>query len=238
MGGFKPLLDVGGKPALLRLLDTISSVAAIGTIAVVTGHKHELLEEAIRLYTETTDEHRLHTIYNADHESGMFSSIQTGIRCLTQDGGSSTAQGGGSSATQGDGSSSAQGGGSSSAQGGGSSTAQGNPISAALLFPADVPLVAEGTIAGLIDAWELRLAAEAFAVPVFEGRNGHPLLIPHGRFEEILCFSGKGGLKAVRSRYDAEMVRYVTGDEGCVLDMDTLEDHQALLKYYEEQKQK
>ncbi|MCL1895859.1 MAG: NTP transferase domain-containing protein [Clostridiales bacterium] len=297
MGGFKPMLDVGDKPALLRLLDTISSVVAIGTIAVVTGHKHELLEEAIRHYAETINEHRLHAIYNADYESGMFSSVKAGIRCIigTMQEDCPSAQGDGSS-TQGDG---------SSTQGDGSSARSRSASSysgAALLFPADVPLVASGTIAGLINAWESRAATEEetgrpvvapytgqpateeetgrpvvapytgqpateenvgwpvvaseaeqsasreqtnrdssknaapFAVPVFKGRNGHPLLIPYGRFEEILDFKGEGGLKAVRSRYDADMVRYVTGDEGCVQDMDTLKDYQVLLRYYEQQK--
>ena len=205
MGEFKPLLDIGGKPALFRLLDTIRQVDSIMRVIVVTGHGYESISAALREYDGAGEGHRVYTIYNKDYKEGMFSSVKAGIR------------------------------------------AAGNNV---LLFPADVPLVAAGTINGLIDAWErlygsspsvsaqgdssygaARSASAGpapFAVPVFGGRNGHPLLIPRERFKEILAFEGDGGLKAVRGRYDADMIRYVTDDEGCVLDMDTPEDYEKL----------
>jgi CTP:molybdopterin cytidylyltransferase MocA len=305
MDGFKPLLDVGGKPAIIRLLDTILE-AGLRHIVVVTGFGRELIEEAIDTYTRqndiigTTDcvksrkrvmqqraqrggkqsgnvgismdcrgvarlamtndvfSHCLPSslcmVYNANYESGMFGSVKAGIKGIME-------------------------------------TDSLCPETAALLFPVDVPLVSVRTVTGLISAFErgqtgtadcvksrkrviasvakqsrnvgipmdcrgvARLAMtddvflhsltvplcpvkrRPFAVPVFEGRNGHPLLIPGGYFEEILAYAGKGGLKGVRSLYDADMIRYDVNDEGCVLDMDTREDYAKLLEYDERQKQ-
>jgi CTP:molybdopterin cytidylyltransferase MocA len=70
-------------------------------------------------------------------------------------------------------------------------------------------------------------------VPVCAGKNGHPLLIPPEYYTEILAGDGEGGLKGVRGKYDADMIRYDTNDAGCVLDMDTPEDYQTLLEYDE-----
>jgi CTP:molybdopterin cytidylyltransferase MocA len=198
MGSFKPLLDVGGRPALLRLVDSIKA-AGIEKIFVVTGHEHTLIEDALDGYSAD----RLSTIYNTDYPSGMFSSVKAGIReaaALLKNAEKST-------------------------------PAQ----AAALFFPADVPLVSAETIAGLVHVWERSTKSIAhfanFAVPAFEGKNGHPLLIPEKYFDEILNYTGEGGLKGVRSRYDKDMIRYETNDAGCVLDMDTPEDYKALLGY-------
>lgn len=186
MGEFKPLLDIGGKPAVFRLLDSISA-ADIEDIIVVTGHKHDVIEAALK----RAGNHRLSTIYNENFALGMFSSIQAGIRAASG-------------------------------------------YDAALLFPVDVPLVSAETITGLINAWEGTPARPdaPFAVPVFKDKNGHPLLIPSGRFGEIATYTGEGGLKAIRDKYADTMLRYDSGDEGCVLDIDTPEDYASIREYY------
>jgi CTP:molybdopterin cytidylyltransferase MocA len=226
MGRFKPLIDVGGRPALFHLLDTIRAVPIIKQIIIVTGHEREKVEDAVAAYAienekDTTTINYIDTIYNHEYENGMFSSVRAGVRKMAEH-------------------------------------------SAALLFPADVPLVSAETIAGLIDNFEtyglLRFARNdgggdcddggddcddkkdvftppevikrPFAVPVYRGRNGHPLLIPKEYYSEILEYDGEGGLKGVRGRYDADMIRYETDDEGCVLDMDTQEDYEKLLEYH------
>jgi len=176
MGEFKPLLDIGGKPAIIRLLDTIRA-AGIEDVVVVTGYKHELLEEALSCL-----------VYNADYESGMFSSVQAGVKYA---------------ADKGD----------------------------ALLFLVDVPLVSAETISGLMRAYE-KNGDSCFAIPVYKEKNGHPLLIPRVCYKEILDHKGEGGLKEIRGRHCAEMLRYEVDDEGCVLDMDTPEDYERLLSYY------
>ena len=200
MREFKPLLDIGGKPALLLLLDTIRS-AGIENIVVVTGYEKERVETVVDNYQTKGDVPCVFKtkgdvpcvlkdcliIYNADYESGMFSSVRTGINAALG-------------------------------------------AQASLLFPADVPLVSSETIRGLVAAYE-KGSPSRFAVPVYEGRNGHPLLIPQKYYDEILDYSGEGGLKGVRSRYDAEMLRYPVNDIGCVLDMDTPDDYERILEY-------
>ena len=198
MGSFKPLLDVGGKPALFKLLDTIKT-AGIERVAVVMGYEHETLEAALR---DCGDE-SIHALYNEDYESGMFSSVRTGIRYAA---------------------------GILSAE---NTTDAARPLiscPAALLFPVDVPLVAAETIRGLIVAYE-QGGASHFAVPFYNGKNGHPLLIPCKYFGEILEYTGEGGLKGVRSRHDSEMIRYEVDDAGCILDMDTSKDYEQILEF-------
>lgn len=70
MGSFKPLLDVGGEPAVVR---AIRSVAAADETAAVTGWQREKLQALIA--RENAVE-----LYNPDYDSGMFSSVLTGIR--------------------------------------------------------------------------------------------------------------------------------------------------------------
>ena len=198
MGGFKPLLDVGGEPALFRLLDSICK-AGIERMAVVTGYGREAIEAALEDYCAGRGERfEIAPLYNADFEYGMFGSVKAGI---------------GFAAEQAE-------------------------CRAALLFPVDAPLVSVRTITGLAGAWELgaqSLKVPPFAVPVYKGKNGHPLLIPREYFDEILAFTGEGGLKGVRAGYDADMIRYVTEDAGCVLDMDTPEDYAKLIQFEKEQ---
>ncbi len=70
MGSFKPLLDVGGEPSLVR---AVRSVAAADETAVVTGRLRERLRALIA--REGAVE-----LYNPDYDDGMFSSVLTGIR--------------------------------------------------------------------------------------------------------------------------------------------------------------
>ena len=206
MRAFKPLLDLGGKAALFRLLDTIFE-AGIESVVVVTGFKRTLIEQAVDRYTASCGDGSMNMVNNPDYESGMFSSVKTGInrgaeilKC----------------------------------------TASPTDIPrAALLFPVDVPLVSAKTIRDLIKEWESYCASSKhidstglpFAVPIFNGKNGHPLLVPENYFCEILTYKGEGGLKGVRSKYDEFLLRYNTEDEGCVLDMDTPEDYEKLTSF-------
>lgn len=71
MNAFKPLLEIKGKPALQGLMDEIAS-AGIGALTVVTGYRHEELQELI---------HNAGAVeaYNNNFDKGMFSSIQKGL---------------------------------------------------------------------------------------------------------------------------------------------------------------
>ena len=223
MGEFKPLLDIGERSALTCLLDSIRS-AGIRQTLVVTGYKRELIKKELEQYSAfcmgkdslkkdgRNDEYCLSSINNEAYREGMFSSIKAGIRHVAglqhdADPGKVTGSN-----------------------------------EAALLFPVDVPLVSAETIKGLIRNWEesslmkVPGSGNVFAVPVFKGKNGHPLLIPNTHFDEIIKYDGEGGLKGVRNRHEADMIRYAVDDEGCVLDMDTPDDYMRILEYYEKQR--
>jgi molybdenum cofactor cytidylyltransferase len=76
MGSPKALLDLGGKPLIARLLDSVRSVSQIQQIVVVTGHQPEKIQQAAR-------GDRTSFTHNPNYENGeMLSSIQSGIGAI------------------------------------------------------------------------------------------------------------------------------------------------------------
>ena len=71
MKRFKPLLPVGETTAVQTLVRSVKD-AGIGRIVTVTGYSRELLRPVL-------DSEGCIEAYNADYDSGMFSSIKTGI---------------------------------------------------------------------------------------------------------------------------------------------------------------
>ena len=96
-----------------------------------------------------------------------------------------------------------------------------------LLMPVDCPLISISVLRAVMDSAE----GDAFAVAVYEGKKGHPLYIPAGRIDEILQSDGQGGLSAITDRYADSMLRVETGEEGCILDMDTPEGYEDIRKF-------
>ncbi len=76
MGDFKPLMELGGK-SLLGHCGNLFRGAKVDTIIVVTGHRHLEVEAEVRRLN-------LSSLYNPDYAQGMFSSIQTAVRCLAK----------------------------------------------------------------------------------------------------------------------------------------------------------
>ncbi len=101
-----------------------------------------------------------------------------------------------------------------------------------LLMPVDCPLISISVMRAVMDrVMEDSEGQNAFAVAVFEGKKGHPLYIPAGRIDEILSSDGRGGLAAITDRYADTMLRVETGEEGCILDMDTPEGYEDIRKF-------
>lgn len=71
MGDFKPLLPVGGIPALRRSIECLKAAGA--EAAVVTGYRHAELSPLIA-------DCGAEALYNPDYDAGMFTSVLTGIR--------------------------------------------------------------------------------------------------------------------------------------------------------------
>ena len=71
MKRFKPLLKIGETTAVQKLVRSVKD-AGIGRIVTVTGYSRELLRPVL-------DSEGCIEAYNADYDSGMFSSIKTGM---------------------------------------------------------------------------------------------------------------------------------------------------------------
>ncbi len=83
---------------------------------------------------------------------------------------------------------------------------------------------------------EKRLEApDAFILPTYHGKNGHPLFIPAVYAEEILNYEGEGGLKAIRNQHENQLIRLEVEWEAVVMDMDTPEGYEEILDYFHRQ---
>ena len=79
MGDFKPLMELGGRPAILRILDRFSEAGVRHTV-VVTGRQAEDLKAAVR---REWDESRVSFVHNEGYETNqMFDSVKMGRSAL------------------------------------------------------------------------------------------------------------------------------------------------------------
>lgn len=101
----------------------------------------------------------------------------------------------------------------------------GNSPSGILLCLADHPLATVRTMRTL--ALEHYSFCNKILIPAYQGKRGHPTLFPRNVLSEVL--SGLTLREVIRK--DPKRVRLVdVPDEGVVLDMDTREDYQNMIK--------
>lgn len=97
----------------------------------------------------------------------------------------------------------------------GITAAQAAGAEAAYVFLADMPLIPLATSVSLAD----RLGDAYAAVPVCQGRPGHPVLFARRAFPDLLALSGdEGAGRLLRGR--ADVVRVPIDDPGILLDVD------------------
>jgi molybdenum cofactor cytidylyltransferase len=97
-----------------------------------------------------------------------------------------------------------------------------------LISPADLPAVRAETIAEVV---RRREAARApLALPVWQGRHGHPLVIAPELIPEIEALdpASSSGLRRLRDRHAAATLWVEVDDPGVVQDVDTPEDYAML----------
>lgn len=82
MGEFKPTALVPGGPMVLVQIRLLLE-AGLGRIEVVTGHRHQEIEELLQGHPECGG--RVRTVFNPRYPEGMFSSIQAGVQVLSPD---------------------------------------------------------------------------------------------------------------------------------------------------------
>jgi molybdenum cofactor cytidylyltransferase len=74
MGEFKPLMNLGGRTVLSRILSLYHD-AGVMDIRVVTGHRANAIRSALYAHPATV-------VHNPVYDSGMFSSVVAGIDSL------------------------------------------------------------------------------------------------------------------------------------------------------------
>ena len=89
------------------------------------------------------------------------------------------------------------------------------------LTPGDIPLVSKRT-------FEVLLKSSArIAIPTFQGRKGHPVLIHSSLIKDILAEPEDSNLKMFLNKKGYE--RFEVDDENILKDVDTIEDYQNLI---------
>ena len=98
-----------------------------------------------------------------------------------------------------------------------------------LFTPVDVPLFTARTVKTILDS------GAPLAVPMCEGKQGHPILIANTLIPEILNDCGEMGLKGAMDRCSVPLMRVDVEDPGTIHDADTPEDFSQLLEYHNAQ---
>ena len=99
------------------------------------------------------------------------------------------------------------------------------------VLPVDIPLVRPQTL-------KLLMASSGKGIPqiiypTFLGKRGHPPLISCQYTEELICWSGDGGLKAFLEQHDHRSLDVPVFDQGILMDMDTPEQYGQVVTRYE-----
>jgi molybdenum cofactor cytidylyltransferase len=99
---------------------------------------------------------------------------------------------------------------------------------ALLVTLVDVPMVQPKTIATVIEEW--RRTGALIVRPALGDRHGHPVLFDRAVFPELRAAPLDQGAKVVVRAHAPEVVDVPVSDEGSLVDVDTPQDYEALLK--------
>jgi molybdenum cofactor cytidylyltransferase len=96
------------------------------------------------------------------------------------------------------------------------------------MLPVDIPLVSQSTVTAMLAAREQQ--PEAIIYPCFQGRRGHPPLLPAGLIPAILDHPPDGNLRQVLTAHAADARNLEVTDENILFDIDDWNDYQELLR--------
>ena len=85
-----------------------------------------------------------------------------------------------------------------------------------LIWPADMPTILPQTVQTVIQ----RARDGHIAVPVFEGRRGHPVLFSAAFRDELLLLRGDTGARSILDRNPSAVDEIVVPDPGILIDID------------------
>jgi CTP:molybdopterin cytidylyltransferase MocA len=97
---------------------------------------------------------------------------------------------------------------------------------AVMMTLVDVPLVRAATVIAVIDEW--RRSRAPIVRPAIGDRHGHPVLFDRAVLDEIRRAPLDAGAKSVVRAHEHELVNVPVDDEGCLRDVDTPSDYEAL----------
>ncbi|MCE5346474.1 MAG: NTP transferase domain-containing protein [Bacteroidales bacterium] len=103
-------------------------------------------------------------------------------------------------------------------------------VSAFFMQPVDIPLVKKNTIEVLKNKY--LESGKGVIYPDFCGTTGHPPLIGCKYREAILSSNGEGGLKSILKEFSYDSISVPVSDKTILMDMDTQEDYEKLLEYF------
>ena len=103
-------------------------------------------------------------------------------------------------------------------------------ISAFFVHPVDIPLVKKITVEELKNKYAK--CSKGIIYPVFCREKGHPVLIDCRHKKVIESGNGEGGLREILENFADDSVAVPVYDQTILMDMDTQEDYEELLRYY------
>ena len=101
---------------------------------------------------------------------------------------------------------------------------------ATFITPVDIPLVRTDTIEKIKNTAGAH--PDTIIYPVFQGKRGHPPLIPATLFKAILDWRGNGGLNSVLRTHEDIAIDVDVPDNGILFDVDEPGDYERLLELF------
>ncbi len=105
------------------------------------------------------------------------------------------------------------------------------PCDGWILVPADHPTLNHKVILQLIAAWSAN--PQMIAVPVFQGRRGHPTIFPWSTVNEVLALPADQGLNQLLRMNPERVLEVSLTDAQVIEDLDTPADYARLLKSFD-----
>ena len=90
----------------------------------------------------------------------------------------------------------------------------------------DVPMLDPQTVRLVVAEWQRTQAA--IVRPAIGDRHGHPVVFHRRLFAELRAAPADAGAKAVVRAHAHEILNVPVADEGCLVDVDTPQDYEAL----------
>ena len=192
-GQTKQLLDWQGKPFVRAVVETALH-SGLAPVVVVTGAHAESVENAL-------NDLEVITFRNPNWQSGQSTSIQSGLRALSQ-------------AIPGDNSLDDKG-----------STCGWEKVGAAIFLLADQPQITSTILHALTEEHARTLSP--VVAPLVRGQRANPVLFDRITFPDLMALSGDVGGRAIFSKVPVNYLNWL--DESLLSDVDTAEDFRKLV---------